>query len=102
MLPTHRKTTHPGEMLAKEFLKPYGLSQYRLAQILDVPEMRISRLVRGINPMTPDMAQRLEALFGVSAEFWMNLQIAHDLSGHRLPKKTVTKIARHHGELVAA
>jgi addiction module HigA family antidote len=70
---------HPGEILLEDFIRPHGLSPIRAAQKLGVPRTRIERLVTGQTSMTPDTALRLERLFGASAEFWMNLQTAHDL-----------------------
>jgi addiction module HigA family antidote len=75
-----RVTTHPGEMLDEEFLKPLGLSQNRLALALRVPATRINQIVRGKLGVTPDTALRLGRYFGTGAEFWMNLQSLHDLT----------------------
>lgn len=75
-----RIVTHPGEMLAEEFLKPLDMSARELARQIDVPHNRISELVAGRRAMTADTALRLERFFGMEARFWMNLQSAHDLS----------------------
>ena len=79
MLPKHRPPTHPGEMLLEEFLKPHDLSQKRLAELLGISFVRVNELVNGKRGMTPDTALRLERLFGMEAQFWMNLQLAWDL-----------------------
>lgn len=79
----YRITTHPGEMLAEEFMQPLGLSARQLARALGVPHNRISELVAGRRAMTADTALRLERYFGMEARFWMNLQAAHDLSKAR-------------------
>lgn len=73
-------TTHPGEMLLEEFLKPLGLSQKELALALRVPVTRISQIVKGKRGVSPDTALRLGRYFGNSAELWMNLQSLHDLT----------------------
>lgn len=78
-IPTHRPPTHPGEMLREEFLAPLGMTQSELAKLLNVSFPRINEIVQGRRGMTPDTALRLERLFGVSAQFWMNLQLAVDL-----------------------
>ena len=99
-----RKThyVHPGRVLDLEFMEPYQLSQYRLAKLLGVPETRISRLVRGITGITPDIAQRLASLFGTTPELWMNLQSHYDLAVARLPASELATIARRHAALDAA
>lgn len=74
---------HPGAILRAEFLEPLGLSANALALALRVPAPRISELVRGRRGVTPDTALRLAQAFGTTAEFWMGLQTAHDLSAAR-------------------
>jgi len=78
-----RITTHPGEMLAEEFMKPLALSARALAAAIGVPHNRISELVAGKRAMTADTALRLERYFGMEADFWLNLQTAYDLSAAR-------------------
>ena len=70
---------HPGEMLEEEFLKPLGLSAYRLAKIMKVPVNRVTTIVAGRRSISADTALRLARAFGMSAEFWLNLQQEHDL-----------------------
>jgi addiction module HigA family antidote len=70
---------HPGEILEEEFIKPLGLSAYRMAAMLHVPRTRVERLVRGETPVTLDTALRLARLFGTTAQFWINLQTRYDL-----------------------
>ena len=77
-------TTSPGEMLAKEFLEPLGLSQNQLAMNIHVPATRIGEIVRGKRAITPDTALRLARFFGNSPEFWLNLQQLHDLTKAKL------------------
>src|SRR5688572_7104644 len=78
-IPTRRAPTHPGEMLRAEFLEPLGMTQLELAERLGVSYPRINELVHGKRGVTPDTALRLERLFGMSAQFWLNLQLASDL-----------------------
>jgi addiction module HigA family antidote len=84
---THDYTTfetplpHPGEHLREDFLPEYGLTAGALARAMHLRDRtRIERLIRGKQPVTPDTALRLGRVFGTSPEFWMNLQIQHDLS----------------------
>lgn len=70
---------HPGEILAEEFLKPLGLSQYRLAADLGVPPRRINEIVHGQRRISADTALRLARYFTTSDRFWMNLQARYDL-----------------------
>jgi len=70
---------HPGEILMEEFLKPMGISQYRLAQDISVPPRRINEIVHGKRAVTPDTALRLSRYFGLSERFWINLQARYDL-----------------------
>ena len=78
-IPTARAPTHPGAMLKEEFLEPLGLTQRELAARLGVSYPRVNELVHGRRAVTPDTALRLEQLFGVEAQFWLNLQLALDL-----------------------
>jgi len=78
-VPTHRAPTHPGEMLLEEFIKPMSLTQRELAKAIHVPYQRINELVNGRRGMTPGTALRLAKFFGVSAGFWMKLQLRWDL-----------------------
>ena len=81
-----RVTTHPGEILAEEFLKPLGLSVNALAMALRVPATRIGAIVKGERSVTADTALRLARFFGTSPEFWINLQAMHDLTKTRQEK----------------
>jgi antitoxin HigA-1 len=69
----------PGEILLEEFLQPMGISQYRLAKDISVPQPRISEIVQGKRSITADTALRLGRHFGMEAQFWMNLQTRYDL-----------------------
>ncbi len=74
-----RDPIHPGEILMEEFLKPMGISQYRLAKDISVPPRRINEIVHGKRAVTADTALRLSRYFGMTEQFWMNLQIRYDL-----------------------
>ena len=78
-VPTHRIPTHPGEMLLKDFLTPMDLSQRDLAEGIHVPYQRVNELVNGRRGITPSTALRLARFFGMSPDFWMNLQQRWDL-----------------------
>jgi addiction module HigA family antidote len=84
---------HPGEILIEEFLKPMGISQYRLAKDISVPPRRINEIVHGKRSISADTALRLGRFFGISPQFWLNLQtrfdleVTEDLLGERLEKE---------------
>ena len=80
----NRVTTHPGEVLSEEFLKPLRMSVNALALALRVPATRIGAIVKGERSVTADTALRLSRFFGTSAEFWVNLQAMHDLTMTRM------------------
>jgi addiction module HigA family antidote len=70
---------HPGEVLLEDFMKPLGLSQYRVAKDIGVSPIRISQIVHGKRAITADTAMRLARYFGTSAEVWLRLQARYDL-----------------------
>ena len=69
----------PGEILLEEFLKPMGISQYRVAKAISVSQRRIGEIVQGKRAITADTALRLGRFFGIEAQFWLNLQSRYDL-----------------------
>ena len=69
----------PGEILLEEFMQPLGLSQSRLSRDLDIPQSRLSAIIRAERAITADTALRLAEYFGGSARFWLNLQAEYDL-----------------------
>lgn len=73
------KPIHPGEILLEEFLKPMGISQYRLAKDTHVPPRRINEIVLGKRGITADTALRLARYFGTSVDVWMNLQARYEV-----------------------
>ncbi len=85
--------THPGEILFTEFLEPMGITQYRLAKDIGVPQIRVSEIIRGKRSITADTALRLGRFFDMESEFWINLQTHYDLElakdalGDRLAKE---------------
>ena len=79
---------HPGEVLLEDFMKPLGLSQYRVAKDIGVPALRVSQIVRGQRSITADTALRLARYFGTSAAVWLRLQARYDL------ETTEAKIAK--------
>jgi len=78
-IPTARPPTHPGEMLLEEFLIPMGITQRELADGIRVPYQRINEIINGRRGVTPSTALRLARYFGMSPDFWMNLQLRWDL-----------------------
>lgn len=93
MLPSHRIAIHPGQILLQEFLEPLSLTQAELARKLNIPLNRVNELVRGKRGVTPETALLLAAYFKNSAEFWMNLQTAHDLTRTRHEMRTRPVVA---------
>ncbi len=70
---------HPGEILLEDFMKPLGLTQYRLAHDIGVTPIRISQIVNGERSISVDTAMRLARYFGTSAAVWLRLQVRYDL-----------------------
>ena len=69
---------HPGVILAEDWLKPMGISQYALAKGIGVPPRRINEIVKGLRGITVDTALRFGAYFGTDAQSWINLQTYYD------------------------
>lgn len=78
-IPKHRQPTHPGEMLLEEFLLPMSITQRELAEAIHVPYQRINEIINGRRGMTPNTALRLAKFLGMTADFWMNLQLRWEL-----------------------
>ena len=83
MLPEQRIPTHPGEILAEEFLKPLELTQVALADHIGVPVQRVNEIVRGKRGITADTAWLLSGAFATTPDFWINLQTSYDLATRR-------------------
>lgn len=75
---------HPGEILLEEFIKPMGITQYRLARDTGISQMRVSEIVRGKRGITADTALRLARYFGTSDKFWMGLQDDYEIEQARM------------------
>ena len=78
---------HPGEVLNFEFLEPLKISAYRLSKDLQIPQTRISQIIKGRRRITADTALRLSKYFGNSAKFWLGLQDDFDIEAERAEKK---------------
>lgn len=91
---------HPGEILLEEFLRPMGVSQYRLAKDIGVPARRINEIVHGQRSISADTALRLSRFFGMSERFWLNLQVRYDLEVEkdRLGDKLDREVQRYPGD----
>ena len=92
-VPTHRQPTHPGEMLLEEFLNPMDVTQRQLADAIHVPYQRINEIINGKRGVTPATALLLARFFGISADYWMNLQQRWDLyEAHQVEGKLLNTI----------
>jgi len=87
-IPTHREPTHPGEMLKEEFLVPMEITQRELADAIHVPYQRVNELINQKRGVTPSTALRLAKFFGMSADYWLNLQVRWDLYKAREAEKS--------------
>jgi addiction module HigA family antidote len=82
----------PGEVLAEEFLKPLGITRYRLSQATGIRQDALGAIVRGKRAITAEVALRLSKALGTTPEFWMNLQSLHDLEVVNANKETREKL----------
>ena len=80
---------HPGEILNEEFLIPMEISAYKLSKDLEIPQTRISQIIRGKRRITADTALRLSSYFGNSAKFWLGLQDDFDIEEENLSQTIV-------------
>ena len=81
------KNIHPGDVLMKEFLIPLNISAYRLSKDIDIPQTRVSAILKGNRRITADTALRLSKYFGNSAKFWLGLQDDFDIEEEQVTKK---------------
>ena len=88
---THLKNIHPGQVLAEEFLIPLNITTYKLAKDINIPQTRISEIVKGNRRITADTSLRLSKYFGNSAKFWLGLQDYFDLEEELVAKETIFK-----------
>ena len=89
------RNIHPGEILSEEFLNPLEISAYKLSKDIDIPQTRISHIIRGTRRITADTALRLSRYFGNSPKFWLGLQDDYDLEEEFLRNKKITAIKAH-------
>ncbi len=80
---------HPGEVLLEEFLRPLQITAYRLSKDTDIPQTRISQIIKGERRITADTALRLASYFGTTAKFWLGLQDDYDIEEERENKKEI-------------
>ncbi len=95
-IPTDRPPTHPGEMILQEFLVPMEVTQRELANAIHVPYQRINEIINGRRGITPATALRLAKFFGMSPDFWMNMQLRWDLYHAQLSEKDKLKTIHRH------
>jgi addiction module HigA family antidote len=88
------KNIHPGEVLKEEFLKPLKISAYRLCMDINVPQTRISEIIKGNRSITADTALRLSKYFGNSANFWLGLQNDFDIEEEIAQKGSEIKLIK--------
>ncbi|MGI8782737.1 MAG: HigA family addiction module antitoxin [Acidobacteriota bacterium] len=92
-LPRNRPPTHPGEMLFEEFLKPLGITQSEFAVRLGASFPRLNEIIRGKRSVTPDTALRLARVLGISADFWLGLQLDWEL-WHAMRGEKAAEVAK--------
>ena len=85
------KNIHPGEILLEEFLIPFHITAYKLAKDIEIPQTRVSEIIKGNRRITADTALRLSKYFGNSAKFWLGIQDDYDIEEETLLKETVLK-----------
>ena len=86
---------HPGEVLLYEFLKPLGISAYRLSKDLLIPQTRVSQIIKGNRRVTADTALRLSKYFGNSAKFWLGMQDDYDIEEEKYSKEAELNQIKH-------
>ena len=95
------KNIHPGEILSEEFLLPLGISAYKLAKDMAIPQTRISEIIKGNRRITADTALRLSKFFGNSAKFWLGLQDDFDIEDELIHKQKDLKIIKQYVDKAA-
>ena len=81
------KNIHPGDVLMEEFLVPLNITAYRLSKDIDIPQTRVSAILKGNRRITADTALRLSKYFGNSPKFWLGLQDDFDIEEEQVTKK---------------
>jgi antitoxin HigA-1 len=92
---------HPGEILLEEFLIPLEITQYRISKELDIPQTRISEIIKGNRRVTADTALRLSKYFGNSAKFWLGLQDDFDIEMESIAKKSSLNLIKQYDKIIA-
>ena len=95
------RNIHPGEVLFEEFLLPLNISAYKLSKDIEIPQTRISEIIRGNRRITADTALRLSRYFGNSAKFWLGLQDDFDIEEEMAVKASKLKSIRSYKHNVA-
>jgi len=95
------KNIHPGEILFEEFLQPFNITAYKLAKDIEIPQTRISEIIKGNRRITADTALRLSKYFGNSAKFWLGLQDDFDIEAEIAVKGTNLKFIKSYNSKVA-
>lgn len=85
------KNIHPGEILSEEFLAPFNITAYKLAKDIEIPQTRVSEIIKGNRRITADTALRLSRYFGNSAKFWLGLQDDFDIEEQISTKGSLLK-----------
>ena len=85
------KNIHPGEVLSEEFLVPFNITAYKLAKDIEIPQTRVSEIIKGNRRITADTALRLSKYFGNSAKFWLGLQDDFDIEEQISTKGSLLK-----------
>ena len=83
------RNIHPGEILQEEVLIPFNVSAYKLAKDIEIPQTRLSEIIKGNRRITADTALRLSKYFGNSAKFWLGLQDDYDLEEEQFAKRPI-------------
>jgi addiction module HigA family antidote len=94
MIPENRRSTHPGEILLEDFLKPLGITQVAFAGHLGIPVQRVNEIINGKRGITPETAWLFSQALKTSPEFWTNLQSLYDLTSDRPERKVEPIMAR--------
>lgn len=90
------KNIHPGEILLEEFLRPLNITPYKIAKDINIPQNRISEIIKGNRRITADTALRLSKYFGNTAKFWLGLQDDFDIEEENITKHEDLLLIKHY------
>lgn len=90
------KNIHPGEILLEEFLRPLNITPYKIAKDINIPQNRISEIIKGNRRITADTALRLSKYFGNTAKFWLGLQDDFDIEEGNITKHEALVLIKHY------